>query len=234
MSNRRIYCVLLLVLFTGASLAGLRAFAADEPKKDERPANAVVLFDGTDLSKWQQKDGSPAKWKIIDGAMVAGGGDIVTKESFPNDFVLHVEFAPNDVGPGPTGQARGNSGVYLQGSYEIQVLDSFGVEKVTPGDCASIYSKKPADKNVSKPPGQWQTYDIQFRAPKYDAEGKKTKNPRVTVDWNGTRVHEDVEIDGVTVGGAAEKPGAGPILLQDHGNPVRYRNIWIAPLEEKK
>ena len=207
---------------------------ADDPRKDERPANATVLFDGKDVSKWQHKDGSPAKWKVVDGAMVAGGGDVTTKESFQGDFILHVEFAPNDVGPGPTGQARGNSGIYVQDNYEIQVLDSFGVEKMTPGDCAGIYSKKAADKNASKPPGEWQTYHIEFRSPKFDAKGKKIKNARVTVDWNGQRVHDDVEIDGICPGGAGEGLRAGPISVQDHGNPVRFRNIWIAPLGETK
>lgn len=110
------------------------------PDKDpgKPPANATVLFDGKDLSNWQHADGSPAKWKIVDGAMEVGGGDIWTKDRFTGDFVLHVEFMPNDVGPGPTGQARGNSGVYLQDNYEIQVLDSHGVKEMTPGDCAGI------------------------------------------------------------------------------------------------
>ena len=227
--------VLVALVATGLFVT-VRAISAEE-HAHERPKNAVVLFDGKDLSKWQTtKGGGEAKWKIVDGGameVTRGGGDIQTKESFPDDFVLHVEFMPPDMGPDAKGQARGNSGIYLQDNYEIQVLDSYGITKLEPGDCAGIYAKKPADKNVSKPPGEWQTYDITFKAPKFDADGKKTKNARVTVEWNGQRVHDDVEIDGVCPGGVGEKPGMGPFRLQDHGNPVRFRNIWVAPLSGK-
>ena len=203
-------------------------------KEHEKPANAVMLFDGKDLSKWQHREGGEAKWKIEDGAMVVGGGgDLVTKEKFKDDFVLHVEFAPNDVGKGPTGQARGNSGVYLQDNYEVQVLDSFGIEKLEPGDCAGLYGLKPADKNMAKPPGEWQTYHIEFTAPKFEG-GKKVKNARVTVYWNGEKVHDDVELPAPSGGAVGETPAGGAIRLQDHGNPVKYRNIWIAPKGEKK
>ncbi|CAA9408716.1 MAG: putative multi-domain protein [uncultured Phycisphaerae bacterium] len=207
-------------------------------KEHEKPDNAVMLFDGKDLSKWQHRDGSAPKWKVEaggegGGAMVVNGGDIVTKEKFKGDFILHVEFAPNDVGPGPTGQARGNSGVYLQENYEVQVLDSYGVEKLAEGDCAGLYGLKPADKNMAKKPGEWQTYHIEFTAPKFEGE-KKVKNARVTVYWNGEKVHDDVEIPATSGGGKGESPAGGGISLQDHGNPVKYRNIWIAPKGEKK
>lgn len=203
-------------------------------KEHEKPDNAVMLFDGKDLSKWQHRGGEKPTWKVEDGAMVVtGGGDLITKEKFKDDFVLHVEFAPNDVGEGPTGQARGNSGVYLQDNYEVQVLDSYGVEKLEPGDCAGLYGIKPADKNMAKPPGEWQTYHIEFTAPKFEGE-KKVKNARVTVYWNGEKVHDDVEIPGPSGGAVGESPEGGAIRLQDHGNPVKYRNIWIAPKAEKK
>jgi hypothetical protein len=224
-----------------AALVALAAFSVhargekDGQGPGKPPENATILFDGRDLSKWRHADGSAPKWKVVDGAVeVSGGGDIWTKDRFTGDFVLYVEFMPNDAGPGPTGQARGNSGLFIQDNYEIQVLDSHGVEKMTPGDCAGIYGKRPADKNVSKPPGQWQTYHITFRAPRFDAAGKKTANARITVDWNGTRVHDDVELDSPCPGGVGERPDAGPLRLQDHGNPVRFRNIWITPLEAKR
>lgn len=202
-------------------------------KEHEKPADAVMLFDGKDLSKWEHRGGGKPTWKVEDGAMViTGGGDLVTKEKFKDDFVLHVEFAPNDVGKGPTGQARGNSGVYLQDNYEVQVLDSFGVEKLEPGDCAGLYGLKPADKNMAKKPGEWQTYHIEFTAPKFEGE-KKVKNARVTVYWNGEKVHDDVEIPGPSGGAVGESAAGGAIRLQDHGNPVKFRNIWIAPKAKK-
>ena len=223
-----------VTLVAGGLFAAVRTLSAKEHGDHEKPDNAVTLFDGKDLSKWQHREGGEAKWKVEDGAMVVGGGggDLVTKEKFSGDFVLHVEFAPNDVGPGPTGQARGNSGVYLRDSYEIQVLDSYGVENIEPGDCAGIYGHKPADKNMAKPPGQWQTYHIEFTAPRFEGD-KKVKNARVTVYWNGENVHDDVEIPGPSGGGMPETPAGGAIRLQDHGNPVKYRNIWIAPVNAK-
>jgi hypothetical protein len=215
------------------------AFAAyaDEEKEaassSERPKGAVVLFDGKDLSRWQKRGGGEAKFKLEDGAMVVSGGDIETKDRF-GDFKLHVDFAPNDVGPpgpGKTGQARGNSGVYLQNRYELQVLDSYGIDKIAPGDCAGIYGQKPADKNMSKPPGQWQTYDITFHAARFE-DGKKVKPARVTVVWNGEKVHDNVELKGPGGGGEKESAEPGAIRLQDHNNPVKYRNIWIVPLKD--
>lgn len=223
----------LVALVAAGLFVTVRTLAAEE---HEKPANAVVLFDGKDLSKWQQREGGEAQWKVEagegGGAMVVGGGDLVTKEKFKDDFVLHVEFAPNDVGKGPTGQERGNSGVYLQDNYELQVLDSYGIEKIEPGDCAGLYGLKPADKNMAKPPGEWQTYHIEFTAPRFEGE-KKVKNARVTVYWNGEKVHDDVEIPAPSGGAVGETPAGGAIRLQDHGNPVKYRNIWIAPLEKK-
>ena len=213
--------------------AGLTAYAADE-KRDAGsaapPQGAVVLFDGKDLSKWQKRGGGEPGFKVEDGAMVVKGGDIETRDKF-GDFRLHVEFAPNDVGPGPTGQARGNSGVYLQNRYELQVLDSYGIKKMETGDCAGLYGQKPADKNMSKPPGQWQTYDITFRAARFE-DGKKVKPATVTVIWNGEKVHDNVELKGPSGGGDKESAEPGGIRLQDHGNPVKYRNIWIVPLKD--
>ena len=221
----------LVALVAAGLFVSVRTLGAKE-HEHEKPANAVMLFDGKDLSKWQHRGGEKPKWRIEGDAMVVNGGDLVTKEKFKDDFVLHVEFAPNDVGEGPTGQARGNSGVYLQDNYELQVLDSYGVKEMTPGDCAGLYGLKPADKNVSKKPGEWQTYHIEFTAPKFEGE-KKVKNARITVYWNGEKVHDDVEIPGPSGGAVGESPDGGAIRLQDHGNPVKYRNIWIAAKASK-
>jgi Domain of Unknown Function (DUF1080) len=226
----------LRVLLALTVFAFARVALADDAKEaaaSERPKDAVVLFDGKDLSKWQKRGGGEPGFKVEDGAMVVKGGDIETKDKF-GDFKLHVEFAPNDVGPsgpGKTGQARGNSGVYLQNRYELQVLDSYGIKKIEPGDCAGLYGQKPADKNMSKPPGQWQTYDITFRAARFE-DGKKVKPATVTVIWNGEKVHDNVELKGPSGGGDKESAEPGGIRLQDHGNPVKYRNIWIVPLKD--
>jgi hypothetical protein len=221
---------MLLALSFVASARVALAAEAKEAASSQPPKDAVVLFDGKDLSKWQKRGGGAPGFKVEDGAMVVKGGDIETKDKF-GDFKLHVEFAPNDVGPGPTGQARGNSGVYLQNRYELQVLDSYGVKKVEPGDCAGLYGQKAPDKNVSKPPGQWQTYDVTFHAARFE-DGKKVKPATVTVIWNGEKVHDNVELKGPSGGGDKESAEPGGVRLQDHGNPVKYRNIWIVPLKD--
>jgi hypothetical protein len=195
------------------------------------PPNAVVLFDGRDLSGWVHPgSGAPARWRLVDSAMevAPGTGDIQTKPEF-TDFQLHVEFNV-PLMPNARGQARGNSGVYLQGLYEIQVLDSFGL---TPGkgDCGALYGQAPPMVNASRPPEQWQTYDILFHAPRFDAAGKLAEKPRVSVLQNNIWIHDNVAIEGgVTASRTSDALQAGPILLQDHGNRVRYRNIWIRPL----
>jgi hypothetical protein len=155
----------------------------------------------------------------------------VTKERF-SDYQLHLEFK-TPLLPDAKGQARGNSGVFMQGRYEIQVLDSFGLEPGK-GDCGALYNKAAPLVNACRPPREWQTYDITFRAPRFDAEGKVTENGRVTVLQNGTCVQNNTEIPGTTWGETFGKlSDPGPIVLQDHGNPVEYRNIWIIPLPAK-
>jgi hypothetical protein len=193
------------------------------------PEGAVILFDGKDLSKWVKTDGkSEVKWTSKDGAMegVKGHGDIISKEKFDGKFRLHVEFrVPYE--PGDAGQGRGNSGVYLQGRYEVQILDSYGL-KSGKNDCAAIYDIHPPKVNACKAPTIWQSYDIEFSAPKYE-NGKKTEPARMTVRHNGVLVHENAEIpvDNTRAGLGGDPSTPGPILLQDHGHPVQFRNIWL-------
>jgi hypothetical protein len=199
------------------------------------PRGAIVLFDGKDLSKWVSRDGrSPARWDIVPGGAMQvkpGTGDIMTREEF-GSFQLHIEFKIPNM-PHARGQARGNSGVYLHGLYEIQVLDSYQNQTYGKGGCGAIYGIKDPDKNMAKPPEQWQTYDITFIAPKFDDAGNLVAKPRVTVRWNGVLVHDNVEIPQITAGGISDRMRkTGPILLQDHGDPVQYRNIWIRPLRD--
>ncbi|MGD8453398.1 MAG: DUF1080 domain-containing protein [Phycisphaerae bacterium] len=195
------------------------------------PAGAIVLLDaGGDLSAWQHPDrpGQTIGWKFHDGALEIepGTGSIITRRPF-GDCRLHVEFCTDD--NGQTGQANGNSGVYLQSRYEVQVLNSAGQEPAL-DNCGAIYGVKAPDMNMALPAGQWQTYDITFRAPRCQPNGEKRSPARLTVYQNGTRIHDNVEIPQNTGTGQPEAPGDAPLLLQDHGNRIRYRNIWIAPL----
>ncbi len=165
--------------------------------------------------------------------IVPGSGSIVTKQNF-RDFKLHVEFKTPQLAANVKGQARGNSGVYLQRRYEIQILDSFGLPPKN-NECGSLYTVKAPDKNVCKQPGEWQSYDITFHAARFDGQGKnakKVKNACITVWQNGVLIHDDVEIPNKTGAGQPEGPEPGPILLQEHGSEVMFRNIRIVPLDE--
>jgi hypothetical protein len=179
------------------------------------PSGAIVLFDGSNADAWSNG--------VVDarGFLTCG---TTSKQKF-NDFTLHLEFLLC-FKPGATGQRRSNSGVYLQGHYEVQVLDSFGMKGVD-NECGGIYQTSKPKLNMCFPPLQWQTYDIDFTAPKYDSSGKKTANGRVTVKHNGVLIQENVELPKMTMSGIPEAPGPGPIYLQDHKNPVYYRNIWL-------
>ena len=199
------------------------------------PSDATVLFDGKELSKWAHKDGSTAKWKVENGyaEVVAKTGYVYTRESF-GDCQLHVEFA-EPVPPKGESQEGGNSGVFLMGLYEIQVLDSYQNKTYADGQAAAVYGQYPPLVNASRPPGQWQTYDIVFHGPRFDKEGKLLRPARVTVLHNGVLVQDNVELSGPTAHGArppyTPQPERLPLALQDHGNPVRYRNIWIRDLK---
>ncbi|WP_262246674.1 3-keto-disaccharide hydrolase [Parapedobacter soli] len=202
---------------------------------DRAPSDAIVLFDGTSLNQWvSRKDGSsPAEWTVSDGALtvVRGKGDIQTKQQF-TDYQLHVEWrTPTEI-VGES-QGRGNSGIFMQGLYEVQVLDSYNNRTYSNGQAASLYKQRIPLVNATKAPGEWQTYDIIWTAPRFNADGILISKARVTVLHNGVLVQNNVELDGPTeyIGIPKYKAhGAGPIILQDHGNPVSFRNIWIRPL----
>jgi Domain of Unknown Function (DUF1080) len=208
---------------------GLAASAQEKPNDvtigAKPPEGAIALFDGKNLEGWVKRDGkSPAEWPVVDGIVTVGHGDIQTAKRF-GDFKLHLEFNVPYM-PKARGQGRGNSGVYLAGIYELQVLDSYGL-KLKNNDCGAIYTQVVPKVNACKPPLQWQTYDVTFHKAIVDGQGKVTRKARVTVVQNGIKTIDDAEI-GPTPGGAGNHPGEdGPILLQDHGNAVQYRNIWI-------
>jgi hypothetical protein len=196
------------------------------------PADAIVLFDGKNLFGWTQKDGGPAKWKVADGyfQVVPKTGDIITRQPF-GDMQLHVEFAEPSP-PAGQDQDRGNSGVIIMGLYEIQVLDSYKSATYPDGQAGAVYGQYPPLVNASRPPGQWQSYDIVFHAPRFDASGKLLRPAYVTVLQNGVLVQDHVEIHGPTATGEPYKAHAEklPLELQDHNHPVRFRNIWVREL----
>jgi 3-keto-disaccharide hydrolase len=207
--------------------------SSDEKAGQPAPEGAAVLFNGKDLSGWTTLDGRPAEWPIRDGYMEVGHGDIRTKATFGPDFKLHVEFWLPLMKDAKS-QARANSGVYLQGRYEVQVLDSYHNQTYAKGECAALYGILGTSKNANKPPEQWQTYDITFHSPRVDENGKVTTPGRITVVFNGETVIDDGRFDHVTGGALDEKLGEpGPIRLQDHGCKVRYRNIWLKPLKDE-
>ena len=198
------------------------------------PSDAIVLFDGETLGAWRSSKGA-AKWKIENGYMeVNGTGDIQTTAEF-GDCQLHVEWATPEVVAGDS-QGRGNSGVYLLGNHEVQVLDSYDNVTYADGQAAALYGQQPPLVNACRKPGEWQTYDIMFRAPRFDADDKLLSPARVTVIHNGVLVHDAQEYLGPSAHRALtsyKRPmKQGPIKLQDHGNPVRYRNIWIRRLDD--
>jgi hypothetical protein len=216
------------------------AWSASKAQGDEKPNDstlglkapeqAVVLFNGEDLDGWVKADGkTPAAWTVDDGILTVkpGQGKIMTRRLF-GDVQLHIEFNVPYL-PKAKGQARGNSGVFLAGIYEVQILDSYGL-KLRKDDCGAIYKQVLPAANVCKPPLQWQTYDITFHRAKVEGD-KVVKKARITVVHNGVKTIDDAEIV-ETPGGTTVKEGSeGPLLLQDHGNLVQYRNLWIKPIE---
>jgi 3-keto-disaccharide hydrolase len=225
--------ILGLVAAAGRLTDAVGAGPASQPPVPP-PSDAVTLFNGRDLSGWVRRgSGAPAGWKVADRVMevVPGTGDIHTTRQF-TDFQLHVEFNVPYM-PNAHGQARGNSGVYLQGSYEIQVLDSFGLDSKN-DDCGAVYGQTPPLVNACRPPGEWQTYDILFHAPRFDAAGQLAEKARVSVLQNNIWIQDNVSIEGPTRASMErDVHQPGPIMVQDHGSRVKYRDIWIRPLPAK-
>jgi len=198
------------------------------------PSDAIALLGaGSDLGAWQMTDGSPATWVMKEGIVETGKGMMRTKAEF-TDFQLHVEFATPGTVKGNS-QERGNSGVYLLGKFEIQVLDSFQNVTYPDGQASAMYGQYPPMVNASRPPGEWQTYDIAFTAPRFNAGNTLDKPAVVTVLHNGVLVHNATPFWGPTahkkIDPYTPDSAKGPLMLQDHGNPVRFRNIWIRPLK---
>jgi hypothetical protein len=199
------------------------------------PGDATVLFNGTNLSHWQKDGGGAPGWKVDKGyvEVVPGSGAIVSREAF-GDAQVHVEWAAPLPAVGES-QERGNSGVFLMGRYEVQVLDSYGNKTYPDGQASAIYGQFPPLVNVSRPPGEWQTYDIIFHRPRFDAAGKVTSPARFTVLHNGVLVQDNVILSGPTA--HQRRPPYEkhddrlPLSLQDHNTKVRYRNIWVRDLE---
>ena len=246
----------ILILMAAVMLAGTASAQTDEersratevwspvPKKVEvssagLPSDAIVLFDGTNLDAWAGNKDGAAAWDIDHGDMVVhpGAGDIHTQQDFC-DVQLHVEWqVPSPTGPDGQemrSQDRNNSGIFLQSRYEIQVLDSWGDAKTyVNGEAGSAYKQSIPLVNATRPPLTWQVYDIIYHAPKFDASGAVVSKARITVLLNGVLVQDNFEIQGPTawIGHPPYEPhGCAPLSLQDHGHPVRYRNMWIRPL----
>lgn len=198
------------------------------------PSDAIVVFDGNDLSAWERTNGEPAGWEVKDGIMtvVPGTGDIRTKAGF-GDIQLHLEWRTPEVVEGE-GQGRGNSGVFLMGLYEVQILDSYENHTYPNGQAASVYKQHIPLVNASRKPGEWQTYDIIFTAPRFSGNGRVTHPARVTVLHNGVLVQNNIEIWGNTkyIGLPEYKVHEEklPLRLQDHSDLVSFRNIWIREL----
>lgn len=228
---------------------GLSAFAQRDPSSTEvwepepaiidagsvgrAPSDAIVLFDGTDLSQWTGR-GDVAQWKVEDGAMTVAGrtGDISTRQSF-GDVQLHIEWRTPDVVSGE-GQGRGNSGVFFMGRYELQVLDSYGNRTYSNGQAGSVYKQHIPLVNASRGPGEWQTYDIIFMAPRFASDGSLQSPATLTALHNGVLIQNHVTLKGgtsfVDQPSYTAHPEKLPLRLQDHGNPVSYRNIWVREL----
>lgn len=225
----------LRTILTCSILFATAALVCSEPiysGSEAVPSDAVLLFNGKDLSGWVNSgSNTPAQWAVKDGYMeiVPGKGTICTEKTF-GSCQLHIEFCVPLL-PNAHGQERGNSGVYIQGAYEIQVLDSYGLKSES-GDCGGIYGIAVPMVNACRPPQQWQSYDILFYAAQVDEKGNQITPARVSVMQNGVWIHNNVRLPDATSGGMGRpQNGKGPLMLQDHGCAVQYRNIWVRPLD---
>lgn len=192
------------------------------------PSDSIVLFDGTDLSKWNGADA----WKVVDGVMVSGRGDAVTKDEF-GDCQLHIEWSAPIEARG-SGQGRGNSGIFFHNTYELQILDSFDNETYADGQAGAVYKQTPPWVNAMRPPGEWNVYDVLWTAPRFNGDGSLKSPAYLTAIHNGVLILNHFELEGDTPYNRPPEyhahPVTGPIRLQDHGNPIRFRNIWVRPL----
>jgi hypothetical protein len=209
------------------------ASTPDAPGKP--PSDAIVLFDGTNMDEWQAQGGGEPTFKLVDGVMLSNGPKYLESKRKFGDVQLHVEWAEPAQVKGDS-QGRGNSGVFLMGLFETQVLDSYNNPTYADGQCGAVYGQYPPQVNVCRPPGEWQTYDIIFHHPRYE-DGKLTEPAYVTTLQNGVLIQDHQRIEGPTGHMRVVKyPAAvleeGPVALQYHNNPVRFRNIWVRPLEE--
>lgn len=201
------------------------------------PKDAIVLFDGANLDAWQSSSGGPAKWKVVDGTLqtVPGAGQIESKQKF-GDVQLHVEWAAPSP-PHGVGQDRGNSGIFLMGQFEIQVLDSYQADTYADGQAGAIYGQYPPLFNATRPPGEWQSYDVAFRRPRFDPSGNLLEPARVTLFHNGILVQNNEEPFGPTSWlktlPYTNQGDRGALALQDHNHVVKYRNIWLRELPER-
>jgi len=236
-----LFCCLLSAAGLMAQITDPRATEVWEP--EPRPVNpgpiggppsdAFILFDGADLSQWQHPNGKPAAWKLEANTMtvVKGAGDIETRRSFA-DCQLHLEFRTPTAIEGE-GQGRGNSGIFFQNRYEVQILDSYQNRTYSNGQAGAVYKQYAPLVNPMRAPGEWNTYDIIFTAPRFNNDGQRTSPGYLTVLLNGVLVQNHVLIHGTTEYIGLPKNaahGPAPIRLQDHGNPIGFRNIWIREL----
>jgi len=254
MTSRSALCFSLLTIFAAAVLAAVTVpeikwktgdrsrplppkvtpgSASTDERPGAAPSDAVVLFDGKDLSAWQHTTGKPARWTVGSGyfEVAPKTGDLVTKQAF-GDAQLHIEWATPSVTRGKD-QEPGNSGVFLASTYEVQVLDSYENVTYPDGQAGAIYCQYPPLVNASLPPGRWQTYDIIFHGPRFSESGELLQTAQVTVLHNGVLVQDNVTLTGPTAymqRPPYQKHGKMPLKLQDHGQPVRYRNIWVREL----
>ena len=241
MSRDQLICTAVVLLFLSARATGLADAkewssgipwpeppVVDPGDANRPPSDAIVLFDGKDLSAWKGGE----RWKVQDGYAIAHGGGIDTKQAF-GSCQLHLEFASPAEVKGH-GQGRGNSGVYLMQKYEVQILDSYQNKTYFDGQAAAIYKQRPPLVNASRPPGQWQTYEIIFTAPRFTDDSRLERPGYVTVLHNGVLVQNHTELQGDTAWDRPPRyeahPAKLPLQLQFHGNPVRFRNIWIREL----
>lgn len=256
-TKRQLVCLSVFGLLLFVQGCIIQGFARDQAKQDpadtevwepvprivtpgdkgEPPSDAVILFDGSELLSWESEKGGKAEWRIENGAMTVNGtGNIQTKASF-GDVQLHVEWRTPSQVTGE-GQERGNSGVFLQKRYEVQVLDSYNNRTYSNGQAGSIYKQYMPQVNASKGPGEWQTYDIIFTAPRFTDDDFVATPARVTVFHNGVLIQNSVELKGPTayIGKPlyTSYPEEQPLMLQDHGDAVSYRNIWLREIEAKQ